>query len=194
MVKLTKIYTRGGDKGQTSLADGRRVAKHDPRIAAYGTVDEANSAVGLARLHTEGVIDAILARVQNELFDLGADLATPGDNFDDPEALRIIPSQTARLEGDIDAINGELAPLNSFILPGGTPAAAYLHLARTITRRAERLMTEAAEHEAINPEAIKYCNRLSDLFFVLARKLNDNGARDVLWQPGASRENGGKLS
>lgn len=194
MVKLTKIYTRGGDKGQTSLADGRRVAKHDPRIAAYGTIDEANAAVGLARLHTEGAVDAILARIQNELFDLGADLATPGENFDDPKALRIIPSQTARLEGDIDAINGELEPLNSFILPGGTPAAAYLHLARTITRRAERLMTQAAEQEAINPEAIKYCNRLSDLLFVLARKLNDNGARDVLWQPGASRESGAKLS
>lgn len=187
MVKLTKIYTRGGDKGETSLADGRRVKKHDPRIAAYGTVDEANSVIGLARLHTEGAVDAILGRVQNELFDLGADLATPGENFDDPKALRILASQTARLEGDIDALNADLAPLNSFVLPGGTPAAAYLHLARTVTRRAERLMTEAAEQEAINPEAIKYCNRLSDLLFVLSRKLNDNGAGDILWQPGASR-------
>src|SRR5690606_16685426 len=120
-----------------------------------GTVDEANAVVGLARLHTEGAIDAILARIQNELFDLGADLATPGDNFDDPKALRIVPAQTAQLEGDIDAINAELGPLDSFILPGGTPAAAYLHLARTIVRRAERLMTEAAEREPINPEAIR---------------------------------------
>src|SRR5690606_12841017 len=129
MVKLTKIYTRGGDKGETSLADGRRVRKHDPRIAAYGTVDEANSVIGLARLHTEGATDAILGRIQNELFDLGADLATPGENFTDPEALRIVAAQTARLEGDIDALNADLAPLNSFILPGGLPAAAYLHLA-----------------------------------------------------------------
>jgi len=187
MVKLTKIYTRGGDKGQTSLADGRRVAKHNPRIAAYGTVDEANSVIGLARLYTEGATDAILGRIQNDLFDLGADLATPGDTFDDPKALRMVEQQTARLEGEIDAINADLQPLNSFILPGGTPAAAHLHLARTVARRAERLMTEAAEHEPINPEAIKYCNRLSDLLFVLARKLNDDGSRDILWKPGASR-------
>jgi cob(I)alamin adenosyltransferase len=187
MVRLTKIYTRGGDGGQTSLADGSRVRKDNLRLEAYGTVDEANSVIGIARLHTTGAVDEILARVQNELFDLGADLATPGDNFDDPKALRMVPAQTARLEADIDAINADLAPLNSFILPGGTAAAAYLHLARTVTRRAERLMIAAAAEEAINPEAIKYCNRLSDLLFVLARCVNDNGAGDVLWVPGASR-------
>lgn len=187
MVRLTKIYTRGGDGGETSLADGRRVRKDDARLEAYGTVDEANSAIGIARLHTSGAVDQILGRVQNELFDLGADLATPGENFDDPKALRILPSQTARLEADIDTMNADLAPLNSFILPGGSAAAAYLHLARTITRRAERLTIVAAAQEPINPEAIKYCNRLSDLLFVLARKVNGNGANDVLWVPGGSR-------
>lgn len=187
MVKLTKIYTRGGDSGQTSLVDGRRVAKHAPRIAAYGTVDEANAAIGLARLHTSGATDAMLARIQNDLFDLGADLATPGDDFADPKALRIVAGQTLRLEQEIDAVNAHLQPLNSFILPGGSPAAAFLHLARTITRRAERLMVEAAADEPINPEAIKYCNRLSDLLFVLSRAVNDNGAGDILWKPGATR-------
>lgn len=187
MVKLTRIYTRGGDKGKTSLADGSRLPKHDLRIAAYGTVDEANAVVGVARLHTQGEADAMLMRIQNDLFDVGADLATPGENFDDTEALRTVASQTERLEREIDAMNAELEPLNSFILPGGTPAAAYLHLARTVVRRAERLMTEAAEVQAINPEAVKYCNRLSDHLFVLARKLNDNGKADVLWTPGAHR-------
>lgn len=187
MVTLTKIYTRGGDKGQTSLVGGRRVSKHDPRIAAYGTVDEANSVIGLVRLHTSGDIDAMLGRIQNELFDLGADLANPATDFDNPQALRILPSQTERLEAEIDALNADLQPLNSFILPGGSPASAYLHLARTVTRRAERLMVETAAQEPINPEAIKYINRLSDLLFVLGRTLNDNGARDVLWKPGATR-------
>ncbi len=187
MVKLTKIYTRGGDKGETSLVDGSRVRKDDPRIAAYGTVDEANAVIGIVRLHTEGDIDALLVRIQNELFDLGADLATPGENFDDPQALRILPAQTARLEADIDRLNAELAPLTSFILPGGTAVAAYLHLARTVTRRAERLMVTAAAEVAINPEAIKYCNRLSDLLFVLGRYVNDKGMGDVLWTPGGTR-------
>ncbi|MDA5192623.1 cob(I)yrinic acid a,c-diamide adenosyltransferase [Govanella unica] len=187
MVTLTKIYTRGGDKGQTSLVGGRRVSKHDPRIAAYGTVDEANSVIGLVRLHTTGDIDAMLGRIQNELFDLGADLANPDSDFDNAQALRILPVQTARLEAEIDAMNADLASLNSFILPGGSPASAYLHLARTVVRRAERLTVEAAEAEAINPEAVKYINRLSDLLFVLGRKLNDNGAGDILWKPGATR-------
>lgn len=187
MVKLTRIYTRGGDTGETSLGDGARVPKHDPRVAAYGTVDEANAAVGLARLHTAGAADAMLSRIQNDLFDLGADLCTPEDGRRAEGALRIVAAQVARLEAEIDAMNERLAPLNSFILPGGTPAAAYLHLARTIVRRAERLMTELAATEPVNPEAIKYANRLSDHLFVLARHVNDDGARDVLWVPGKNR-------
>jgi cob(I)alamin adenosyltransferase len=187
MVKLTKIYTRGGDAGETSLGDGRRVAKHDARVAAYGTVDEANAVVGLARLHTTGGADAMLARIQNDLFDLGADLCTPADGRKDQGALRIVAAQIDRLEAEIDAMNERLAPLNSFILPGGTAAAAYLHLARTVVRRAERLMTELAANEPVNPEAIKYANRLSDHLFVLARHVNDDGAKDVLWVPGKNR-------
>jgi cob(I)alamin adenosyltransferase len=192
MVKLTRIYTKGGDKGKTALGSGKRVAKHHPRVAAYGTVDEANAAVGLARLHTAGLpdpeIDAILGRVQNDLFDLGADLATPQVENPDYPPLRIVAEQVERLEGEIDRLNAELAPLNSFVLPGGTPAAAYLHLARTVTRRAEREITQLAESEAINPEAVRYVNRLSDLFFVMSRYLNDRGAGDVLWEPGANRQ------
>jgi len=191
MVKLTRIYTRGGDKGKTSLSSGRRVAKHHPRVAAYGSVDETNAAVGLARLHTAGLpdpeIDAMLSRIQNDLFDLGADLATP--EVENPEfpPLRITAEQTERLEGEIDRLNAELAPLNSFVLPGGSAAAAGLHLARTVARRAEREITALAESEAINPEAVRYINRLSDLFFVMSRFLNDKGAADVLWEPGANR-------
>jgi cob(I)alamin adenosyltransferase len=184
MVKLTKIYTRGGDGGQTSLGGGARVDKHDLRVAAYGTADEANAAVGVARLETEGDADAMLERIQHDLFDLGADLCTPGD---DPKALRVIQGQVERLEAEIDAMNAELSPLESFVLPGGTRASAQLHVARTITRRAERMMTELATRETINPIAIKYANRLSDHLFVLARHLNDKGARDVLWRPGATR-------
>jgi cob(I)alamin adenosyltransferase len=184
MVKLTKIYTRGGDGGQTSLGGGARVDKHDLRVAAYGTADEANAAVGVARLETEGDADAMLERIQHDLFDLGADLCTPGDN---PKALRVIQGQVERLEAEIDAMNAELSPLESFVLPGGTRASAQLHVARTITRRAERMMTELATRETINPIAIKYANRLSDHLFVLARHLNDKGARDVLWRPGATR-------
>ena len=185
MVRLTKIYTRGGDKGQTSLVDGTRLPKHALRIEAYGTVDEASSAIGLARLHTQGEADAMLARIQNDLFDLGADLATPGTDMEG--ALRIQPAQVERLEREIDALNAELEPLNSFILPGGSPASSHLHLARTVARRAERLTVAAAEQEAINPVAIQYLNRLSDHLFVLARHLNDRGRADVLWVPGANR-------
>jgi cob(I)alamin adenosyltransferase len=187
MVRLTKIYTRGGDKGQTSLGDGERVAKHDPRVEAYGTVDEANATVGLARLHTTGETDAMLARIQNDLFDLGADLCTPEAPNPKYPPLRIAQAQVDRLEREIDAMNETLKPLDSFILPGGTPAAAYLHLARTVSRRAERLITALAESQTINPLAIAYINRLSDHLFVLARHVNDNGARDVLWVPGKNR-------
>ena len=187
MVRLTRIYTGGGDAGQTSLGDGARVAKHDPRVAAYGTVDEANAAIGLARLHAGPDLDAILAPVQNDLFDLGADLCTPEAEGSDRPRLRVTPEQVARLEREIDETNDRLAPLNSFVLPGGTPAAAYLHLARTVARRAERDITALAEREAVNPEAIRYVNRLSDLLFVLARAANDDGAKDVLWEPGANR-------
>lgn len=190
MVTLTKIYTRGGDKGETSLGDGRRVAKHDPRVDAYGTVDETNAIVGLVRLHTEGApkaIDDMLARIQNDLFDLGADLCTPDDGRKAEGALRIVDSQVERLEQEIDALNADLEPLRSFILPGGSAAAAYLHLARTVSRRAERQICQLAGSEPVNEAAVRYINRLSDYFFVLARHLNDNGRRDVLWVPGGSR-------
>ncbi|MFT5180945.1 MAG: cob(I)alamin adenosyltransferase [Alphaproteobacteria bacterium] len=193
MVQLTRIYTRGGDAGETSLGSGVRVAKYDHRVAAYGTVDETNAVIGIARLHTADSpdIDAMLARIQNDLFDLGADLCTPeGDAraaSKQEGALRVVAAQVKRLEGEIDAINADLAPLNSFILPGGTAAAAYLHLARTIARRAERLMVELAATEPVNPAALQYINRLSDHFFVLARHLNDGGSADVLWVPGDTR-------
>jgi cob(I)alamin adenosyltransferase len=192
MVKLTRIYTRGGDKGKTSLGDGSRVPKQSLRVEAYGTVDEANAAIGLARLHVAGDDEAMLARIQNDLFDLGADLCTPEDGRRGAGALRIVAIQVKRLETEIDAMNAALQPLTSFVLPGGTPAAGYLHLARTVTRRAERLTCALAEAEKVNPEAIKYLNRLSDHLFVLGRRLNDNGARDVLWQPGLTRGEGKK--
>ena len=187
MVRLTRIYTRGGDAGETSLGDGARVRKDDLRVEAFGTVDEANAAVGLARLSSAGEIDAMLARIQNDLFDLGADLCTPEDGRRAAGALRIQASQVARLEQEIDALNAALKPLDSFVLPGGSPAAAHLHLARTVTRRAERLVVALAAREAVNPEALKYLNRLSDHFFVLSRHVNDKGASDVLWTPGANR-------
>ena len=187
MVQLTRIYTRGGDQGETSLGDGSRVPKQSLRVAAFGTVDEANAAVGLARLHTTGDDDAMLARIQNDLFDLGADLCTPETGRKAEGALRIIAVQVERLEHEIDAMNAGLQPLKSFVLPGGTPAAAQLHLARTIVRRAERLVAELAGAEPVNAEALKYLNRLSDHLFVLSRHVNDRGARDVLWQPGAFR-------
>lgn len=188
MVTLNRIYTRTGDGGLTRLATGAPRAKHDPRVEAYGGVDETNACVGLARLHTgaDAVLDPMLARVQNDLFDLGADLATPGELAG---ALRIVAGQVERLEREIDQLNGELAPLTSFILPGGGPAAAALHLARTVCRRAERGVTLLAstEGEAVGDEALKYLNRLSDLLFVAARWVNDKGAADVLWTPGATR-------
>lgn len=187
MVTLTRIYTRGGDSGETSLGDGARVPKQDLRVAAYGTVDETNATIGLARLHTEGEADAMLSRIQNDLFDLGADLCTPEDGRKATGALRIVESQVERLEREIDAMNAGLAPLSSFILPGGSPASAYLHLARTVCRRAERIICELAGRESINPAAVRYINRLSDHLFVLARHLNANGANDVLWVPGGNR-------
>ena len=197
MVKLTRIYTRGGDKGLTSLGRGGRVPKHDLRVEAYGTVDEANSVIGIVRVviartvkkdRQRGQVEAMLARIQNDLFDLGADLCTVfGKEKKDQPALRIVPSQTERLEREIDAMNADLSPLTSFILPGGSEAAAHLHLARTVARRAERRMTQLAAKQAVNPEAIKYINRLSDHLFVLGRKLNENGAADVLWVPGGAR-------
>lgn len=190
MVKLTKIYTRGGDGGETSLGSGERVPKHALRVAAYGTVDEANSVIGLARLHTEGDADAMLGRIQNDLFDLGADLCTPegkGRRCSEPgSTLRVGDSQVDRLETEIDDMNAGLEPLNSFVLPGGAPTAAHLHLARCVVRRAERLMTELDQHEDVTPAAIRYMNRLSDHLFVLARVENDHGKSDVLWQPGAN--------
>jgi cob(I)alamin adenosyltransferase len=187
MVRLTRIYTRGGDNGETSLGDGSRVPKHALRVAAYGTVDEANAAIGIARLHADAEADAMLGRIQNDLFDLGADLCTPEDGRRSAGALRVLPGQTLRLEREIDAINASLRPLDSFILPGGSAAAAHLHLARTIVRRAERLVGELAQSERVNPDALKYLNRLSDHLFVLGRRLNDKGAGDVLWVPGANR-------
>ncbi len=186
MVQLTRIYTKGGDKGETSLGDGSRVKKHALRVDAYGTVDEANAAIGVARLHAEGAALEMLARIQNDLFDLGADLCTPETGRKAEGALRIVASQTERLEHEIDAMNAELKPLDSFILPGGTPLAAQLHVARTVTRRAERLVTALAEVETLNPEAVKYLNRLSDHLFVLSRVANQPGG-DILWRPGANR-------
>jgi cob(I)alamin adenosyltransferase len=187
MVRLTRIYTRGGDGGETSLGDGARVPKHTLRVAAYGTVDEANAAIGIARLHADAPADEMLGSIQNDLFDLGADLCTPEDGRRAAGALRIVAAQVERLEHEIDTMNAALRPLDSFILPGGTPAAAYLHLARTIIRRAERLVSELTRSEPVNPEALKYLNRLSDHLFVLGRRVNDGGASDVLWRPGANR-------
>ena len=186
MVQLTRIYTRGGDQGETSLGDGSRVPKQSLRVAAFGTVDEANAAVGLARLHTTGDDDAMLARIQNDLFDLGADLCTPETGRKAEGALRIIAVQVERLEHEIDAMNADLPPLDSFILPGGTPLAAALHLARPITRRAERFVVALALVEKVNPEAVKYLNRLSDHLFVLSRVAN-RASGDILWQPGLNR-------
>lgn len=191
MVQLTRIYTRGGDTGKTSLGNGRRVAKHDPRVESYGTVDEANAVVGLARLHTAGSqADAMLMRIQNDLFDLGADLCVPpseGEESSEHPPLRVTAEQVERLEREIDSMNADLAPLKSFVLPGGDPAAAHLHLARTVCRRAERAITALAETEAVNAQAIRYINRLSDHLFVLARYLNAQGPGDVLWVPGGNR-------
>jgi cob(I)alamin adenosyltransferase len=190
MVVLSKIYTRTGDAGDTALGNGTRVAKHSLRVSAYGTVDETNATLGLARLHASGDMDAALQRIQNDLFDLGADLCRP-DMARDHEAgytpLRIIDTQVNRLEAEIDAMNARLTTLRSFILPGGTALAAHLHLCRTVSRRAERLTVELATVEEINPAALRYLNRLSDWFFVASRIANDDGRGDVLWVPGLTR-------
>jgi len=190
MVVLNKIYTKTGDGGETALGDGTRVAKYAARVNAYGTVDETNATVGLARLHATADIDTALARIQNDLFDLGADLCRPEMAKDADAAyppLRMNPSQVHRLETEIDAMNGPIEPLRSFILPGGSALAAHLHLCRTVARRAERLVVELTETEDVNASAIKYLNRLSDWFFVAARVANDAGKDDVLWVPGANR-------
>jgi cob(I)alamin adenosyltransferase len=188
MVRLTRIYTRGGDGGETSLGSGVRVPKHARRVEAMGAVDEANAAIGAARLYTAGEADAMLGRIQNDLFDLGADLCVPEGGERGKGALRIADAQVTRLEREIDQLNATLAPLNSFVLPGGSPAAAHLHVARTVVRRAERRLTRLAADETVNPAAVRYVNRLSDHLFVLARYLNDKGRADVLWRPGAHRE------
>ena len=188
MVKLNKIYTRTGDDGTTGLVDGNRVPKHAARMAAIGEVDEANSALGFAVLALDGETRADCTRLQNDLFDLGADLATPGDDFAPSEmVLRIIPAQAEWLEERIDALNEKLEPLKSFILPGGSEAAARVHLARAAVRRAERAMVALAQAEPVNPAALAFVNRLSDYLFVLARAANANGTGDVLWRPGANR-------
>lgn len=188
MVRLDKIYTRGGDKGETSLTDGTRAKKYDPRIEAYGTVDESNSTIGLARMHTSGSEDDMLSRIQNDLFDLGADVSLPTGTKFEEHALRISQEQVDRLEQEIDQMNEYIAPLKSFVLPGGSAASAYLHLARTVVRRAERLLVAAAEEVEISPLTIKYLNRLSDHLFVMSRKTNDDGKDDVLWIPGENRK------
>lgn len=191
MVVLNRIYTRTGDKGTTALAAGGRRAKHDLRIEAFGTVDETNACIGLVRLHTQGQpIDAMLSRIQNDLFDLGADLATVETDKPLPyEPLRITQGQVDRLEREIDELNADLEPLRSFVLPGGTPTAAALHLARTVCRRAERIVVELMSKpgEKVSHEAVKYLNRLSDFLFVASRYVNDKGALDVLWVPGQNR-------
>jgi cob(I)alamin adenosyltransferase len=190
MVVLNKIYTRTGDAGETALGNGARVAKHAQRVTAYGTVDELNAVIGVARLHAEGLMAEQLSRIQNDLFDLGADLCRP-DMERDADApyppLRMIPAQVDRLEAEIDAMNAHLTPLRSFILPGGTALSAHLHVCRTVARRAERETVYLATTESVNESAIKFLNRLSDWFFVAGRVANNNGADDVLWVPGANR-------
>jgi len=190
MVVLSKIYTKTGDGGETALGDGSRVAKHSARVTAYGTVDELNAVLGMARQHATGDVDAQLAAIQNDLFDLGADLCTPGmekDGDREYPALRIIAAQVDRLEREIDAMNTRLTPLRSFILPGGSALSAHMHMCRTVARRAERLSVELGTVESINPEGVKYLNRLSDWFFVAGRIANNDGKDDVLWVPGANR-------
>lgn len=191
MVKLNKIYTRTGDDGTTGLVDGSRLSKASSRVSAYGDVDETNAVIGLVRLHLENRrMDDMLARIQNDLFDLGADLATPlpaEGEADSEYALRIVAEQHARLETELDALNDDLSPLNSFVLPGGSPPAAYLHQARTVCRRTERLCVAMMDDYPVNPQALKYLNRLSDFLFVAARWCNDQGETDVKWVPGANR-------
>jgi len=187
MVTLSKIYTKTGDSGETGLSDGSRVAKHSLRVAAMGAVDECNSAIGIARLDAEDEMDAMLGRIQNDLFDLGADLSMPEESKKSDGALRITGSQVERLEREIDAMNASLLPLKSFVLPGGTALAAHLHLARAIARRAETVIAELAAKEKLNPSALHYANRVSDHLFVMARSANDAGMGDVLWVPGGNR-------
>jgi cob(I)alamin adenosyltransferase len=192
MVVLSKIYTRTGDDGTTALGSGRRVSKYDLRVEAYGTLDETNAAIGLARLHTGGAepeLDAMLARIQNDLFDLGADLCYPDETKDARGRLQVSDAQVERIEREIDALNGELNPLRSFVLPGGSPAASSLHLARTISRRAERLIVALAARkgEPVGAAALRYINRLSDFLFVAARYANDKGKSDVTWVPGRNQ-------
>jgi cob(I)alamin adenosyltransferase len=191
MVVLSKIYTRTGDDGTTALGSGRRVAKYDLRVECYGTLDETNATIGLARLHTRSdqALDAMLARIQNDLFDLGAELCYPDESKDARGRLSVSDAQVERLESEIDTLNRELQPLRSFVLPGGTPAASFLHLARTISRRAERLMVALAArpNEPVGGSALRYINRLSDFLFVAARYANDTGRSDVLWVPGQNR-------
>jgi cob(I)alamin adenosyltransferase len=186
MVKLTRIYTKGGDKGQTSLGDGTRLDKDALRVEAFGTVDEANAAIGVARLTAKGKLDVMLAAIQNDLFDLGADLCVPENPDNSRSRLRIADCQVERLEHEIDAMNARLKPLNSFVLPGGSALAAQLHLARTIVRRAERLMVSLAKAEKVGGPALRYINRLSDHLFVMSRVANKG--KDVLWVPGANRK------
>jgi len=191
LVKLNKIYTRTGDDGTTGLVDGSRLSKDDIRVRAYGDVDETNSVIGLVRLHLENRrLDDMLARIQNDLFDLGADLATPLPKKNEPDseyALRMVPAQASRLESELDALNADLEPLTSFVLPGGSPPAAYLHQARTVCRRAERVCVALMREDAVNPHALTYLNRLSDFLFVAARWCNDSGKSDIQWVPGANR-------
>ncbi len=193
MVKLNRIYTKTGDGGTTGLGDGARVSKFDIRVAAYGTVDETNAAIGMVRLHlgpADADTDAMMVRIQNDLFDLGADLCTPDRGVTLPyEPLRMTEGQVLRLEAEIDAMNEVLTPLNSFVLPGGSPGAAALHVARTVSRRAERKMVElaAVPGEPVSKAALQYINRLSDLLFVASRYVNDKGTLDVLWVPGKNR-------
>lgn len=190
MVVLSRIYTRTGDAGDTALGNGARVGKHSLRVTAYGTVDELNATLGMARLHATGETDAQLSAIQNDLFDLGADLCRPEmekDAESEYPPLRMVETQTARLEREIDAMNTRLEPLRSFVLPGGSALASYLHLSRTICRRAERKTVELATTETVNPAAITYLNRLSDWFFCASRIANDEGRADVLWIPGANR-------
>lgn len=191
MVKLNKIYTRTGDDGTTGLVDGSRLGKDALRVCAYGDVDETNSIIGLVRLHLENRhLDDMLSRIQNDLFDLGADLATPLPKDAEPDseyALRMVAAQTDRIETELDELNADLEPLNSFVLPGGHPPAAYLHQARTVCRRAERVCVALSDEADINPQALKYLNRLSDFLFVASRWCNDQGASDVKWVPGQNR-------
>jgi cob(I)alamin adenosyltransferase len=187
MVKLTRIYTRGGDEGYTSLGNGKRVTKYSDRPSAYGAVDEANAAIGLARIEAVSTVDAMLSMIQNDLFDVGADLCTPDEEDPKYPPLRITQTQVDRLETEIDKMNDQLTPLSSFILPGGSKLAALLHNARTIVRRAEREIVLLNSNEQINALAVKYINRLSDHLFVLSRHVNDNGDKDVLWVPGSNR-------